>query len=221
MDKKGFRNSKQSIKTAKGRTSSSIHWLKRNLNDPYIKLAKQQSYRSRAAFKLIQINEKFRIFTKAKSILDLGCAPGGWLQVVQLLCPSGTHIVGVDLQAVEAIAGVKIIKGDFYSDDTVKEVICALNGKADVILSDMAASASGLHETDHLRSMALVEAAFEFAQAHLNLGGNFIAKILKGGEETKLLLQLRKHFHVVKFCKPDATYGNSSESYIVALGFKK
>lgn len=219
MHKSKFRNKKQTIKTARGRSSSSIKWLKRNLNDPYINMAKQYNYRSRSAFKLIQIHEKFNIFNRAHRILDLGCAPGGWLQVAKMLSKDNTKLVGVDIKELDPIAGVITIMGDIYEESTIAKMIEALDGKPDLILSDMAAPASGFHEADHLRNISLTEAAFEFAKEQLVEGGTFIAKILKGGQESEFIKQMKRHFTQVKSFKPDASYNDSSEFYLICIGY--
>jgi 23S rRNA (uridine2552-2'-O)-methyltransferase len=214
------RNKKQTLKTARGRTVSSAKWLKRHINDPYVNLAKDKNYRSRAAFKLIQIDEKFNILRKTASMVDIGCAPGGWLQVAQQLCKPNARIIGIDLQEVQPVPGVILVKGDFYDEETTKQVSDLLDGKAGLIVSDMAAASCGNHEADHLRNLALAEAAFDFAVMHLKTGGSFIAKVLRGGQEAEFLKTLRGWFSQVKSFKPEASYDSSSEFYVVCTGFK-
>lgn len=215
-----IRNKKQTLKTGRGRTVSSSKWLKRHLNDPYVNLAKEKNYRSRAAFKLLQIDEKFKLLRKTASMIDIGCAPGGWLQVAQQHCKPGARIIGIDLQEVQPIHGVALIQGDFYDEETTQQISDLLKGKADLIVSDMAAASCGNHEADHLRNMALAEAAFDFAIPNLRAGGSFIAKVLRGGQETDFLKTLRTYFTLVKSFKPAASYEDSSEFYIVCTGFK-
>jgi 23S rRNA (uridine2552-2'-O)-methyltransferase len=214
------RNKRQNFRTARGRTVSSTKWLKRHINDPYVNLAKERNYRSRAAFKLIQIDEKFKILRKASSMIDIGCAPGGWLQVARQLCKPDAQIIGVDLQEVQPLPGVTLIKGDFYDDQTTQQISDLLKGKADLIVSDMAAASCGNHEADHLRNMALAEAAFDFAIPNLKTGGCFVAKVLRGGQEGEFLKTLRTYFTLVKSFKPAASYEDSSEFYFVCTGFK-
>lgn len=199
---------------------SSQKWLKRRLKDPYVALSKQQAYRSRAAFKLIQINEKFKLLEHAKTIIDIGCAPGGWLQVCKQKVQKAT-IIGIDLTEVAPIEGVTTIVGDIYDDQTINKVSNLLTDKADLILSDMAASSSGGKELDHLRNIGLIEQALILAQQFLKTGGTFVAKVLPGVEEQKLLKQLREQFKSVNRFKPDASYSDSSEFYLACLGFKQ
>lgn len=217
--KKGFRNVKTEVKTAFGRKISSTKWLKRHLNDPFVALAKQEGYRSRAAFKLMEIVKQNTEFKTAQNIIDVGCAPGGWLQVLKQ--NTKAHIYGVDLQTIEDVDGVKFFQGDFQDNkffDYLSEELKDL--KFDAILSDMAASSSGDRETDHLRSVALVEMVVEFVKTHLAEGGLMLAKLMKGREEQKLVDQLRSMFTSIKRVKPEASYDDSPEFYILCKGYK-
>ena len=217
---KGFRNKKQQVKTAEGRKISSIKWLNRNLNDPYINLAKINGYRSRAAYKLKDIIVKYPVLKKATVIIDLGCAPGGWLQVLTQEFNQAL-IIGVDLKAVEYCQGTQIICGNFLEESTLACISKILNNKkVNLILSDMAANSSGNKEIDHFRNVELIEAGIEFALLHLEKEGNFIAKFLRGVEEHKLLIRLKKYFKIVKFFKPPSSYVDSTEVFIIALNFR-
>lgn len=217
---KKFRNTKQKLKTAKGRKIASTRWLERHLNDPYVNLAKQQGYRSRAAFKLEEIDDKFKILKDAKAIVDLGCAPGGWLQVAQKRAAKNAVIVGIDLLSVDDVSGTNIIKADFTDYDTHKTLMEMLGSKANVILSDMGANSIGEREIDHLRSINLVEIAFEFVKENLNKHGHFVTKLLRGKLEENLLKEFKKLFAVVRVYKPKSSYSDSSEIYVVCLDFK-
>lgn len=208
------------VATAKGRKLASTRWLERQLNDPYVVEAKRQGYRSRAAFKLLQLDEKFRFLKTGARVLDLGCAPGGWLQVAREICGPKAEIVGIDLQETEAVAGATLLVGDFLAEEAPGRIREALGGPADAVLSDMAASATGHVGTDHLRVMALAEAAFDFAEAVLAPGGTFVAKVLHGGAERGLLQRLRLSFAKVRHVKPAASRSDSAEIYLVATGFR-
>ena len=207
------------VKTAKGRTASSVRWLERQLNDPYVKQAKADGYRSRAAYKLVELDEKFGLLRSAKRVVDLGIAPGGWSQVVRKVIPKAA-IVGIDLLPTEPLDGVIIFEIDFMDDEAPTALQQALDGPPDLILSDMAANTVGHKQTDHLRTMGLVEAAAWFAVENLSPGGAFVAKVLAGGTDTELLNLLKKHFTTVKHAKPPASRKGSSEWYVVAQGFK-
>ena len=207
------------VRTAKKRTESSTRWLQRQLNDPYVKQAKADGYRSRAAYKLIEMDEKFSLLRGSKRIVDLGIAPGGWSQVARKVVPKA-HVVGIDLLEVEPIEGVTIFQMDFMDDDAPRVLEEALGGKADLVLSDMAANTVGHKQTDHLRTMGLVEAGAWFAIENLEDGGTFVAKVLAGGTDTDLLDLLKKHFKSVKHAKPPASRKGSSEWYVIAKGFK-
>jgi 23S rRNA (uridine2552-2'-O)-methyltransferase len=216
---KGARGPRQRLRTARGRTASSTRWLERQLNDPYVRRAKAENYRSRAAYKLLELDEKFRLLKGAKAIVDLGIAPGGWSQVVRRRAPDA-RIVGIDLLPTDPIEGVEILQMDFMDEDAPERLKQALSGPADLVLSDMAANTVGHPQTDHLRTMALVEAGLEFATDVLRPGGAFVAKVLAGGTDTQLLTELKRHFTTVKHAKPPASRKGSSEWYVIAQGFK-
>ena len=213
------RDPEKRVKTAKKRTESSTRWLQRQLNDPYVKKAKADGYRSRAAYKLIELDEKFSLVKGAKRVVDLGIAPGGWSQVVRAKAPKA-EVVGIDLLPTEPIEGVTIFEMDFMDDDAPAKLESALGGAPDLVLSDMAANTVGHKQTDHLRTMALVEAGAWFAVETLDEGGAFVAKVLAGGTDTDLLKLLKLHFKSVKHAKPPASRKGSSEWYVVAQGFK-
>ena len=207
------------IRTAKGRKVSSTRWLERQLNDPYVKRAKAENYRSRAAYKLIELDERFSLLKGVKTVVDLGIAPGGWSQVVRRTI-SGAKIVGIDLLPTEPIDGVTILQMDFMDEDAPARLKEALGGPADLVMSDMAANTVGHPQTDHLRTMGLVEAGLEFATEILKPGGAFIAKVLAGGADNNLVAELKRHFTAVKHAKPPASRKGSSEWYVIAQGFK-
>ena len=207
------------VRTAKKRTASSTRWLQRQLNDPYVKQAKADGYRSRAAYKLIELDEKFGLLKGASRIVDLGIAPGGWSQVARKVRPKA-QVVGIDLLETEPIEGVTILQMDFMDDDAPRVLEEALGGKADLVMSDMAANTVGHKQTDHLRTMGLVEAAAWFAVENLSEDGTFLAKVLAGGTDKDLLDLLKRHFRTVKHAKPPASRKGSSEWYVIAQGFK-
>ena len=207
------------VKTAKGRKISSTRWLERQLNDPYVKRAKAEDYRSRAAYKLIELDERFGFLKGVKSAVDLGITPGGWSQVVRRKIP-GAKVVGIDLLPTDPIDGVTILEMDLMDDAAPQRLREALAGPADLVLSDMAANTVGHQQTDHLRTMALVEAALEFAREVLRPGGAFVAKVLAGGADHGLVAELKRSFASVKHAKPPASRKGSSEWYVVAQGFK-
>ena len=213
------RNPDRRVKTAKKRTESSTRWLQRQLNDPYVKQAKADGYRSRAAYKLLELDDRFGLIRGSKRVVDLGIAPGGWSQVVRARAPKA-EVVGIDLLPTEAIEGVTIFEMDFMDDDTPARLEEALGGPPDLVLSDMAANTVGHKQTDHLRTMALVEAAAWFACETLDKGGAFVAKGFAGGTDAELLKLLKAHFKTVKHAKPPASRKGSSEWYVVAQGFK-
>lgn len=212
------------VKTARGRKISSTRWLQRQLNDPYVNRAKEIGYRSRAAFKLLEINEKSKFLLPGKRVVDLGAAPGGWTQVaVELIKPkqTGGYVLGLDLQEMEAIPDATLLQLDFLQEDAEAIVIEAMGGQqADVVMSDMASFSTGHAQTDHLKIMNLAETAFWFAKKVLAPGGTFLAKVLQGGTESTLLTQLKQSFRVVKHIKPPASRKDSSEMYVIALDFK-
>lgn len=207
------------VKTAKGRKVGSTRWLERQLNDPYVKRAKAEGYRSRAAYKLMELDERFGFLKGAKRVIDLGIAPGGWAQVVRKNCPKA-HVVGIDLLPVEPLEGVIIAQMDFMADEAPDWLMEALDGPADIVLSDMAANTVGHPQTDHLRTMGLVEAGLDFACQVLRPGGHFVAKVLAGGADNDLVVALKRNFTSVKHAKPPASRKGSSEWYVIASGFK-
>ncbi|GGZ87374.1 RlmE family RNA methyltransferase [Novosphingobium arvoryzae] len=207
------------LKKAKGRTASSTRWLTRQLNDPYVKAARDAGWRSRAAFKLIELDEKFGLIRGANRVVDLGIAPGGWSQVVRKLNPRAA-VVGIDLLETDPIDGVTIFQMDFMADEAPAALMGALDGAPDLVISDMAANTVGHKQTDHLRTMGLVETAADFAIQNLAPGGAFVAKVLAGGTDTDLLGLLKRHFTTVKHAKPPASRKDSSEWYVIAQGFK-
>ncbi len=214
------RGLKVRVRSAKGRSVSSARWLERQLNDPYVAEAQARGYRSRAAFKLLQLDDKFDFLKDARRIVDLGCAPGGWLQVVRERCGPEAVLVGIDLQPVQPIADATVLEGDFLDEAAEERLREALGGPADLVLSDMAASATGHARTDHLRVMALVEAAADFAERVLAPDGCFVAKVLQGGTEHQLLARLKRSFAKVRHAKPEASRAGSAEMYLVATGFR-
>jgi 23S rRNA (uridine2552-2'-O)-methyltransferase len=207
------------VKTAKGRKIGSTRWLERQLNDPYVKRAKAEGYRSRAAYKLIELDERFGFLKGAKRVVDLGIAPGGWSQVVRRRLPAAA-LVGIDLLPTDPIEGATILELDFMDETAPARLKEALGGGADLILSDMAANTVGHPQTDHLRTMGLVEAALDFAGDMLAPGGAFVAKVLAGGTDAALVAELKRRFATVKHAKPPASRKGSSEWYVVAQGFK-
>jgi 23S rRNA (uridine2552-2'-O)-methyltransferase len=207
------------LKTGKGRKSSSTRWLSRQLNDPYVKKARAEGYRSRAAYKLAELDEKFTLLKGVSRVVDLGIAPGGWSQIVRQRVPKA-RIVGIDLLPTDPIEGVTIFEMDFMADEAPALLEEALEGPPDLVLSDMAANTVGHKQTDHLRTMGLVETAADFAIARLIPGGAFVAKVLAGGTDADLLALLKRHFTTVKHAKPPASRKDSSEWYVIAQGFK-
>jgi len=216
------RGLKTRVKTAGRRSVSSVRWLERQLNDPYVAEAKKRGYRSRAAFKLIHLDEKFHFLKPGARIVDLGAAPGGWAQIAaeKVLKGGKGKIIGIDLLPVEPVPGVKIIALDFMDESAPRRLKEMLAGPADIVLSDMAASATGHAPTDHLKIMALAEAALEFARDVLATGGTFVAKVLQGGATQNLLAQLKQDFTSVRHVKPAASRKDSAEIYVVAQGFR-
>jgi 23S rRNA (uridine2552-2'-O)-methyltransferase len=210
---------KTRVKTAKGRKIGSTRWLERQLNDPYVKRAKAEGYRSRAAYKLLELDERFGFLKGVERVVDLGIAPGGWTQIVRRKAPRAI-VVGIDLLPTDPIEGAAILQMDFMDDSAPDALRDALGGPADLILSDMAANTVGHPQTDHLRTMGLVEAALEFAAEVLKPGGAFVAKVLAGGADSALVAELKRLFATVKHAKPPASRKGSSEWYVVAQGFK-
>jgi len=225
---RGQRELRVKVKTARGRKLSSTRWLERQLNDPYIKRAQTDGYRGRAAYKIMELDDKFRFLVPGARVVDLGCAPGGWCQIaVKRVNALGERkdkaigtVLGVDLQEVEPIAGAELHVLDFLEDDADQKVKDWLGGPADVVMSDMAAASSGHKQTDHMRIMALCEAAAYFAFDVLNEGGTFVAKVLAGGAEGSLQKLLKEKFTKVVNVKPPASRSDSSEKFVVATGFR-
>jgi 23S rRNA (uridine2552-2'-O)-methyltransferase len=207
------------VKTAKGRKVGSTRWLERQLNDPYVKRAKAEGYRSRAAYKLIELDERFNLLKGVKRVIDLGVAPGGWSQVVRRKSPEAV-VVGIDLLPTDPLEGVTLIEMDFTDEAAPERLREALGGEADLVLSDMAANTVGHPPTDHLRTMALVEAGLDFATDILRPGGTYLAKVLAGGADNELVAALKRNFTSVKHAKPPASRKGSSEWYVIAQGFK-
>ena len=210
---------RQRVRTAKGRRTSSTRWLERQLNDPYVRRAKAEGYRSRAAYKLLELDERFGLLKGVDAVIDLGIAPGGWSQVVRRRSPKA-KVVGIDLLPTDPIDGVTILEMDFMDDAAPETLREALGGPADLVLSDMAANTVGHPQTDHLRTMGLVEAGMEFAAEVLRPGGAFVAKVLAGGADSNLVADLKRLFTTVKHAKPPASRKDSSEWYVIAQGFK-
>ena len=210
---------RQRVRTARGRSASSTRWLERQLNDPYVRRARAENYRSRAAYKLLELDERFGLLKGVTSVVDLGITPGGWSQVVRRRSAKA-KIVGIDLLPTDPIDGVAILQMDFMDEEAPDRLKAELGGPADLVLSDMAANTVGHPQTDHLRTMALVEAGLEFAKEVLRPGGAFVAKVLAGGADSQLVAELKRHFATVKHAKPPASRKDSSEWYVIAQGFK-
>ena len=208
------------VKTAKRRSAASTRWLSRQLNDPYVTAAKGAGYRSRAAFKLIEMDDKLGLLKPGAVVVDLGAAPGGWSQVAAERVGSGGRVFGLDLALPEPLEGVELLEGDFREPEIQARLKAALCGPVDLVLSDMAASATGHAATDHLRITALAESALDFAEEVLRPGGGFIAKVLQGGSERELLERLKRAFTKVRHIKPPASRKDSAELYVVATGYR-
>ena len=225
---RGQRDLKVKVKSARGKTVSQVKWLQRQLNDPYVKRAQLEGFRGRAAFKILELNEKFNFLLPGSKVVDLGCAPGGWSQVaVELVNALGVKknvkigsVIGIDLQEMESLPGATFHQIDFMDNDADIKVKNILEGKANVVMSDMAASSSGHKKTDHLRIMALCEAAAYFAFDVLETGGTFVAKVLAGGAESDLQILLKQKFSKVHNVKPPSSRSDSSEKFVVAIGFR-
>jgi len=211
------------VKSAKGRRLSSTLWLQRQLNDPYVQAAQAEGYRSRSAFKLSEIDDKYKFLKKGKSVIDLGAAPGGWCQVAAKRVGSqegSGKVIGIDLQEIEPILGVELLQMDFMEEGADTQLYNLLGGEVDIVLSDMAAASTGHKQTDHIRIIALADTAHHFARTVLSPGGVFLAKVLQGGSENSLLIALKKDFSNVRHVKPDASRKDSAELYVLATGFK-
>ncbi len=212
------RDMRVNVYTARKRTLSSTLWLDRQLNDPYVARAKREGYRSRAAYKMIELNEKFDLLKAGVRVVDLGCAPGGWTQVA--VQQKAARVVGIDYLGMDTVAGATVLEKDFLDDDAPAALKQELGGEADVVLSDMAAPTTGHRSTDHLRIIALADAALDFAEDVLAPGGAFVCKVFQGGAEGELLSRLRTSFKLVKHAKPKASRADSAEMYVVAMGFR-
>jgi 23S rRNA (uridine2552-2'-O)-methyltransferase len=212
------------VRSARRRKASSTEWLTRQLNDPYVAEARRQGYRSRAAFKLVQLDERFHLLRRGQLVVDLGCAPGGWSQIAAARVGAGTAnggtVVGVDLAETDSLPGAVLLRGDFRDAAIVGEIRAALGGPADLVLSDMAAPATGHAATDHLRVVALAEDALALAETLLKPGGAFVAKVFQGGAAGGLLAALKRSFADVRHAKPAASRAESAETYVVAKGFR-
>jgi 23S rRNA (uridine2552-2'-O)-methyltransferase len=218
----GYRGKHVKVRTARGRKNSSTRWLSRQLNDPYVAKAQRDGYRSRAAYKLIEIEERFHFMKPGAMIIDLGAAPGSWTQVAfEYVGAKRGRVIGIDLLEVEPIAGAQFLQGDFLEQDDFKKLQEMVGAeKVDIVLSDMAASSTGHKQTDHIKIIALCEAALEFACDILKPGGTFLAKVLQGGGDNELLIELKKNFNKVKHIKPPASRKDSAEMYVFATDFK-
>lgn len=214
------RGAKVRVKTARGRKASSTRWLERQLNDPYVAEANRLGYRSRAAFKILELDDRYGFLKGARRVVDLGCAPGGWLQVLTEKLPDDAQIIGIDLQEVEPVQGATIWQMDFLAPDAEERLMAELGGPVDVVLSDMANAATGHRQTDQIRTMALCEAALDFSLKVLADGGTFVAKVLQGGSDNALMTRMQQHFKSVKHAKPPASRADSKEWFVVATGFK-
>lgn len=219
MSTRGSKSGTTRVKTARNRTAASTRWLARQLNDPYVKRAKAEGYRSRAAYKLIELDEKYALLNGRRAIVDLGVAPGGWAQVVRKMAPDA-RIVGIDLLPTDPIAGAEFLTMDFMDDAAPDAIMELLGGAPDLVLSDMAANTVGHPQTDHLRTIALAEAAADFAIMMLQPGGAFVAKVFQGGTSGDLLTLLKQNFTSVRHAKPPSSRKGSPELFVVALGKK-
>lgn len=216
----GGRSINQRLRTARGRTVSSQLWLQRQLNDPYVQKAKAAGYRSRAAWKLVELDDKYQLIKPGMRIVDLGAAPGGWTQVALERAGSKAAVLGVDILPMDPIPGATLLELDFLRPDAEAIVMEAAGGPVDLVLSDMAAPTTGHQQTDHIRVIALAEAAFDFAEKILKPGGAFVAKFFQGGAEKGLQQRLQKRFAKVRYAKPPASRKESAETYLVATGFR-
>lgn len=218
-DKRTTRDKAVRVKTGRGRTTSSAMWLQRQLNDPFVREAQRLGYRSRAAFKIIGIDEKVKLFKPGQVIVDLGAAPGGWSQVA--VERKAKKVVAIDLLPIEPIPGVDFVEMDFMADDAPDRLKAMTGGPVDMVLSDLAHNTTGHQETDHLRILGLVEAAYEFATQVLKPGGHFVAKLFQGGAQGEMLQMMKRDFTTIKFIKPPASRKDSSEQFLVALGYRR
>jgi len=219
-DKSGRGEVRVRVKNAKARKLSSQRWLERQLNDPYVRAAKQEGFRSRAAFKLVELDDKYRFLKKGARVLDLGAAPGGWSQVVAKRVGNSGKVVAADILETEPLAGVTVLQCDLLDPETPARLKSALEGPADIVLTDMAAATTGHRATDHLRTVALFEVALDVAEDVLKPGGVFVGKVFQGGASGELLARVKKLFREVKHVKPPASRAESVELYLVATGFR-
>ncbi len=209
------------LRKSRRRKHSSTEWLQRQLNDPYVAAARRQGYRSRAAFKLIELDQRFHLLRPGRRLVDLGCAPGGWTQVAVERIGQRGRVVGVDLAETAPLAGAVLLRADLREPEAVLAIRDALGGGADIVLSDMAPTATGHAATDHLRIVALAEAAFDIAEELLEPGAAFVAKVFQGGTESALLARLKRSFTELRHAKPPASRAESAETYVVAKGFRR
>lgn len=216
----GGRGLSTRLRTAKGRTTASQKWLERQLNDPYVRAAKAAGWRSRAAFKILELDEKYKLFRPGQRVVDLGAAPGGWAQVAVQRAGNSGKVVGLDLLPMDEIAGATLLQGDFQDEAVEQAVLAALDGPADLVLSDMAPNTTGHNATDHLRILGLIDLALDFAGKVLVPGGAFVAKAFQGGTERDLLNRMKRDFASVKHAKPPASRKGSAEMYVVAQGYR-
>ncbi len=210
------------VRSKKKRSVQSRRWLERQLNDPYVMRARAEGYRSRAAYKLIEIDDKYRFLTPGARVVDLGAAPGGWTQVAvdRVGAPDKGRVVAIDILDMEPVAGAEIMTGDFLDDAVLRDLESRLGGPADVVMTDMAAPTTGHRQTDHLRTSALFDAALDFATTHLAPGGVFLGKVFRGGTETAVLAEMKKAFASVRHVKPSASRAESVELYVLATGYR-
>jgi 23S rRNA (uridine2552-2'-O)-methyltransferase len=222
VDPRGIvRGGKTRVKTARYRKSSSTRWLQRQLNDPYVAASKRDGYRSRAAYKLLELDDRFSFLHGVHTVVDLGAAPGGWTQVARHQCAGDVSIIGIDLLEVRPILGATFLEMDFTTDEAEKVLLDLIDGPIDLVMSDMAVATTGHQNTDYIRTLGLVELAFDFAKKTLAKNGTFVAKVFSGGTETELLKDIRANFTKVRHFKPPASRSESKETYLVAQGFKK
>jgi len=214
------RGGKFRVKNSRGRKISSVRWLQRQLNDPYVDAARLDGYRARSAYKLLELDEKFSFLKKSRVIVDLGAAPGSWTQVALKLCGRKARVVGIDLLEIAPLEGATFLEMDFATDEAEATLLDLCRGPVDLVMSDMAAATTGHQQTDHIRTLALVEIAFDFARKTLGEGGVFVTKVFRGGADQEMLAQIRKCFTSVRHFKPPASRSGSAETYLVAKGFK-
>jgi len=215
------RGEKFRVKTSRGRKISSVRWLQRQLNDPYVDAARLDGYRARSAYKLLELDEKFSFLKQAKVIVDLGAAPGGWTQVALKKSGRKARIIGIDLLEIAPLDGASFLQMDFTTPEAEAKMLALCQGPVDLVMSDMAAATTGHQQTDHIRTLALVELAFDFAKKTLGDGGVFVTKVFRGGADQKLLAEMRKCFATVRHFKPPASRAGSAETYLMARGFNK